>query len=83
MAIPLGPSRVRLPDESRVDFSDPVATKAYIASLVAALTVALQQRPSTAMAVSSHTYVSPNGTAWQLSINDAGTFTSVKVADPI
>ncbi len=78
----LAPARARLPDESAVDFSDPVAVKAYVASLVAALTQQLAQRPPATTAQFGRLFISPNGTAYEMTVDDAGAPVFTKKADP-
>lgn len=68
----LGPARARLPDESGVDFADPAQVKAYVASLVSALTQQLAQRPAISQARAGQLFVSPNGSAYELTVSDAG-----------
>lgn len=83
MATPLAASRTRLPDESRVDFTDPVAVKAYVGSLVASLTMALQQRPTVSVSRNSMLFISPNGTSYEMTVDDAGAPVFTKRADPL
>lgn len=82
MAEFLGPSRTRLPDESHVDFSKPEEVRAYIASLNAALTNALAQRQRRDAATPNVLMLSPNGSAFRVSVDDAGAITAVKLKDP-
>ena len=78
MALPLAPSRPRLPDASRVDYGKPEEVKAYMASLVEAVTVALGQRPPVQAAKPSNILLSPNGTAYEHTVDDAGNVVVVK-----
>jgi hypothetical protein len=83
MALPLAPARTRLPDASRVDYSKPEEMRQYMTSLVEAITVALGQRAPIQSAIPGRLMVSPNGTTYEHSINDAGTVVVTKKADPL
>jgi hypothetical protein len=83
MTLPLAPSRPRLPDESNVDFADPQAVRAYMASLTAALTIALSQRAPIGSAIAGRLMVSPNGTTFEHTIDNAGNVVVTKKADPL
>jgi hypothetical protein len=52
-------------------------------SLVEAITVALGQRAPIQSAIPGRLMVSPNGTTYEHSINDAGTVVVTKKADPL
>ena len=78
----IAPARPRLPDEAAVDFADPVAVKAYMRSLNAAIVQHLSQRQVTGSTVAARLYVSPNGAAWQVSISDAGAWVIESKAGP-
>jgi len=83
MPVPLAPARTRLPDESGVDFSKPEDVKRYMASLTAAITVALQSRPTQFTARSVLPFIAPDGSAYDVSISNAGAWVITKRADPI
>jgi len=83
MALPLAPSRTRLPDASRVDYANPEEVKTYMASLVESLTVALAQRAVMAQAQPSRLFISPNGTAYEQTVDDAGVTHVVKKRDAL
>lgn len=69
---PLPPTRARMPDPSGVDFADPVQVKAYVTSLTMSISLALQQRPVETAALPAQIYRSPNGTAYRMTVDDAG-----------
>ena len=73
MALALAPSRPRMPDASRVDYEKPEEVKAYMQSLVEAITVALGQRAPMDSAIPGRFMVSPNGTTYNHTVTDAGT----------
>jgi hypothetical protein len=83
MARPLAPARPRLPDAGAVDYGDPQAVKRYMQSLVGALTTALEQRAPTHSAIPNRLLVSPNGTAYNMTVDDTGTVTTTKLKDPL
>jgi len=83
MALPLAPSRPRLPDAGAVDYGDPAAVKAYIQSLVTALSVALESRPAANVSRASMLMLSPDGAAWELGVSNAGAVTAAKRQDPL
>ena len=82
MAEFLGPARTSLPDESRVDFTKPDEVRAYMASLTSALTTALAQRQRRDAASAALLLLSPNGSAFRVTVDDAGAVAATKLKDP-
>jgi hypothetical protein len=73
------PTVPRMPDPGSVDFSNPEQTKAFMVNLVASIARALVTRPAQTTPQLSRLFTSPNGTTYEMTLDDAGapSFTAV------
>ena len=79
--MPVGPGRVRLPDPSSLEAENPAAVKQYLNTLNTALAMALSQRPASTSPSGQLLLLSPNGSSFRVTINDAGALTAEKLHD--
>jgi hypothetical protein len=71
--MPVGPTRIRLPDVSKIDFSKPEEIKAFAEQLNTALALALQQRPAATQPSPETLLFAPSGDTYAVTVADDGT----------
>jgi hypothetical protein len=72
MALYKPPTRVALPEAANVDFADPESVKRYMTQLNTALLAAFDRLVFTTEATAEILMLSPHGSAYALTVNDAG-----------
>lgn len=71
--MPVGPTRIRLPDVSRFDFEKPDDIRAFAQALNTALANALEQRPAASQPSAETLLMTKLGDTYAVKLNDDGT----------
>lgn len=70
--LPVAMGLPKLPDPTLVDFGKPEETKNYMINLASSLGQHLMRRPAVSTPQASRLWLSPNGTAYKMTVSDDG-----------
>ena len=71
--MPVGPTRIRLPDPSLLDVTKPEELATYLRTLNSALAMALAQRPAVTSPTAQTLLLAPDGSVYSIKVDNAGT----------